>query len=69
MFKNFKFNVATRQIFLIATMLAFFYCLYYTNFYVTTFILLVTAILIFWNTMNYMDKTNEDLRSFLMGIQ
>ena len=69
MFKNFKFNVAFRQISLVAVMLAFFYCMYYTNFYVTTFILLVIAIILFWDTMNYMDKTNEDFKAFLMGIQ
>ena len=69
MFKNFKVNVAARQIALVVVMLAFFYCLYYTNFYVTTFILIVIAIILFWNTVNYMDKTNEDFTAFLMGIQ
>ena len=69
MFKNFKFNVAFRQVSLVVVMLAFFYCMYYTNFYVTTFILLVIAAILFWDTVNYMDKTNEDFRAFLMGIQ
>lgn len=69
MFKNFKVNVAIRQISLVLVMLAFFYCMYYTNFYVTTFILLVIAAILFWDTMNYMDKTNEDFTAFLMGIQ
>jgi len=69
MFKNFKVNVALRQISLVLIMLGFFYCLYYTNFYVTTFILLVFAALLFWDTLNYMDKTNQDFRAFLMGIQ
>ena len=69
MLKNFKVNVAFRQISLVVVMLAFFYCLYYTNFYVTTFILLVIAAILFWDTVNYMDKTNEDFTAFLMGIQ
>lgn len=69
MLKNFKVNVAVRQISLVLIMLCFFYCLFYTKFYVTTFILLVTAALVFWGTVNYMDKTNEDFRAFLMGIQ
>ncbi len=69
MFKNFKVNVAIRQISLVLVMLAFFYCLYYTNFYVTTFILLIIAAILFWDTMNYMDKTNADFTAFLMGIQ
>lgn len=69
MFKSFKFKVAFRQVSLVAVMLAFFYCLYYTNFYVTTFILLVVAGILFWDTVNYMDKTNEDFTAFLMGIQ
>ena len=69
MLKNFKVNVALRQISLVLVMLAFFYCLYYTNFYVTTFILLIIAGSLFWNTVNYMDKTNADFTAFLMGIQ
>ena len=69
MLKNFKVNVALRQISLVLVMLAFFYCLYYTNFYVTTFILLIIAGSLFWSTVNYMDKTNADFTAFLMGIQ
>ncbi len=69
MLKRFKVNVAVRQVTLVLIMLGFFYCLYYTNFYVTTAILLIVAALLFWDTVNYMDKTNQDFTAFLMGIQ
>ena len=69
MFKNFKVNVISRLLFLIALVLAFVYCFNNTEYYITMFILVVGILLTFFGLIRYVDQTNQDFTAFLLGIK
>ena len=69
MFKNFKVNVITRLLFLIAMVLALVYFIYNTEYYITMFILVMIIGITFYTLIQYVDATNRDFTAFLLGIK
>lgn len=69
MFKNFKLNLAFRLLVMILLVLAINYFYQATTNHVTTFILVVILGGIFWSVIRYIDQTNRDFTSFLLGIK
>lgn len=67
--KNFKFNLFLRLLTLILLVLAVIYFYQNTTHYVTLFIVGLLVILLVWNILRYVDQTNRDFTSFLLGIK
>jgi len=69
MLKNFKVKITLRILFLIGLVLALVYCVQNTEFYITMFILVVLMVLTVVDMVRYVDQSNRDFTSFLMGIK
>ncbi len=68
MLKNFRINIAFRLLVLLLLGLALAYSWWYTRFYITMALLALAIILLFWNLVNYVDRSNRDLANFLQGL-
>ncbi len=69
MLKNFKFNLFIRLLLLIGLVLALVYFYQNTDHYVTIFILALILVIVVWQIVRYVDQTNRDFTSFLLGIK
>jgi len=67
--KNFKFNLFLRLMAMIILLLALVYFYQQTTNYVTLFIIGLLFVGLFWSIIRYVDQTNRDFTSFLLGIK
>ena len=69
MFKTFRAKIIIRILSLIGLVLLLDYCITHTEYYITMFILAVVIVLVVMGIVRYVDQTNRDFASFLMGIK
>jgi len=68
-FKRFRVNIIIRVVFLNATLFFFFYLLFITHLYATSFIVGAAGAYQIFSLINYIEKTNRDINRFLLAIR
>ena len=68
-YKDFRINVIIRILLLAGTVFLFFYLLYNTGFVITLSVVGMFILIEIWRLINYIDRTNRVLNSFLESIR
>jgi nitrogen fixation/metabolism regulation signal transduction histidine kinase len=68
-YKDFRINVIIRILLLAGTVFLFFYLLYNTGFVITMSVVGMFILIEIWRLINYIDRTNRVLNSFLESIR
>ncbi len=68
-YNNFRINLIFRVLLLTVSIFVFFYLYFKTEFIITLFLVGIIIVLQVWSIINYVDRTNRILNSFLNAIR
>ncbi|MCK4663473.1 MAG: hypothetical protein KAT68_11445 [Bacteroidales bacterium] len=68
-YKNFSLNIIVRVILLILTVFLFFFIIYETKHFATSFLLIIIIIIEVFSIIRYVNKTNKYITNFLEAIR